>query len=384
MDGPFIAVRTRFTIDGSDALEQNLARLCAQVTDRVRTLMGQRLHALVLGGGYGRGQGGVLCTDTGEEPYNDLEFYVFARGSRLLNEKRFRTPLAELGEELSSSASLHVEFKLDSFRHFRRAPVTMFSYDLVSGHKLLHGPSNLFEGCAHHTDARAIPLSEATRLLFNRCTGLLLALEKLDAPDLTPEAADFIGRNLAKARLAFGDAVLASFGQYHWSCLERNRRLNMLRFPGPLPWIDKVRHHHDLGVQFKLHPVRTAKSRQDFTSDSNELSNLGHQLWMWVERRRLNQPFASVRDYSVSTSPKCPEMPAWRNILLNLRSFGARSAATPLLYRYPRERLFNSLPLLLWDRASETRQHLQAQLQTSASDWRGLLAAYKSIWPSYG
>ena len=45
-----------------------------------------------LGGGYGRGEGGVLRSpESGEDqPYNDLEFYVFTRGSALIAERRFR------------------------------------------------------------------------------------------------------------------------------------------------------------------------------------------------------------------------------------------------------------------------------------------------------
>mgnify|MGYP006142135189 CR=1 FL=1 len=40
-------------------------------------------------------------------------------------------------------------------------------------------------------------------------TGLLFARERLDRPHFTAADADFVGRNLAKARLALGDAVLA-------------------------------------------------------------------------------------------------------------------------------------------------------------------------------
>ena len=56
--------------------------------------------------------------------------------------------------------------------------------------------------------------------------------------------------------------------------------------------------------------------------------------------------------------------------------------------RYPRERLFNSLPLLLWNgevsREPEIQRHLQRQLRSTASDWTGLVAAYKEIWSGYG
>jgi len=52
------------------------------------------------------------------------------------------------------------------------------------------------------------------------------------------------------------------------------------------------------------------------------------------------------------------------------------------------ERLFNALPLLLWEAEASTeptmRRLLQKQLHTAASDWAGWVAAYKNIWPNYG
>ena len=84
----------------------------------------------------------------------------------------------------------------------------MFSYDLVSAHRVITGGSDVFDECRHHEDATRIPAIEATRLLFNRCTGLLLAREILAKKRLSEHDADFVQRNIAKAKLALGDAVL--------------------------------------------------------------------------------------------------------------------------------------------------------------------------------
>src|SRR4029077_6340451 len=100
--------------------------------------------------------------------------------------------------------------------------ISMFSYDLVSGHRIILGSTSTFQGCDHHYDAVKIPLAEATRFLLSRCTGLLLSKALLTNPTLTDEQSDFVGRNLAKAQLSLGDALLASFGLYHWSVLKRN------------------------------------------------------------------------------------------------------------------------------------------------------------------
>jgi hypothetical protein len=378
----------RFTIDGSDALEERLSRLCDQVREGLqRIIPAVKLEAIVLGGGYGRGEGGVLHTNGGDEPYNDIEFYVFLRGPRLLNQRWYGNEVCSLAEELSSNCSLHVEFKLDSLRRLRTMPVSMFSYDLVSAHRLLFGSMDVFKGCEHHFAADCIPLSEATRLLYNRCGGLLLVRERLAANMLSDEDADFIGRNLAKASLALGDAVLVSATEYHWSAMERNVRLERLADAGPVD-INVLRKHHRAGLEFKLHPQRANKTRQEFAAEHRELSSLAQKLWLWIESQRLGRPFLNIHEYVFSGIDKCPETASGRNVLLNMRTFGPLAAVGPLASHYPRERLLNSLPLLLWNgevsREPEVRRHLRKQLRSEASDWAGFVAAYKEIWPAYG
>jgi rhamnosyltransferase len=382
--------RRRFTIDGSEALENQIAGICQQVATGVTAMIPtEKVETIVLGGGYGRGQGGVLRTEAGDQPYNDLEFYIFVRGNPVLNNRKFRRALDHLGESLSPAARLHVEFKIDSLAQWRRAPVSMFSYDLVAGHHIVLGDSHVFDACQHHLEAQKIPLSEATRLLFNRCTGLLLAKEMLRQPALTTEQRDFIGRNLAKAQLAFGDAMLTLFGAYHWSVLERGERLARLTPAEPLPWFDEVRQRHAAAVEFKLRPVFCSKRSETLAQEHREVSELALKLWLWLESRRLGRRFTTPCEYAFDLGEKCWESAARRNFLLNLRTFGARAALDPLAWRYPRERLFNALPLLLWDgdeAAEDTRvrTHLQQQLQSKAADWAGFLSDYKQIWPSYG
>ena len=140
----------------------------------------------------------------------------------------------------------------------------MFTYDLAAGHRTVFGDEQLFNDCTHHLVPGQIPLHEATRLLFNRCSGLLLARDYLRMDTLTDEAKDFIGRNHAKAQLAFGDALLTAFGQYHWSCTERHQRLEKLSVSEAPPWLAEVRKHHAAGVDFKLHPRRSEGTKAEF------------------------------------------------------------------------------------------------------------------------
>ncbi|HEY3898858.1 MAG TPA: hypothetical protein VGM54_09615 [Chthoniobacter sp.] len=361
----------RFTIDGSDALEHELLELCDRIAESIQSIVpAHRLEGLLLGGGYGRGEGGVLRTPAGDRPYNDLEFYVLIRGPVFFSERRYRTALHELGERLSHTAGLEVEFKILSTARLRRSPVSMFYYDLVLGHQRLVGGPDLLDGCEHLRHAEKIPLHEATRLLMNRCSGLLFALERLQRSDFNADDADFVGRNLAKAQLAFGDVVLTAFGQYHHSCRERSRRLAQLPADHEMPWLEVIRRHHADGVSFKLHPFRCAESRADLMQRLGELRALGGTLWLWLEERRLHVHFASPREYAQSPVDKCPETSAWRNRLVHWKTAGLTAALRPEARRYPRERLLRNLSLLLWESTADPTADFTRRVEAYARDWR--------------
>lgn len=375
----------RFTIDGSDALEARLAQLCLEAAEGVqRRIPPRAICAILLGGGYGRGEGGVLRALDGDQPYNDLEFYVILRGSDLLNQRRFGHSIHEWSEEMSRRAGIEVEFKLISRRKLERSPVTMFYYDLVLGHRLIAGSESVLANCGHHRAAHRIPLFEATRLLMNRCSGLLFASEKLAHDPFTTEDADFTGRNLAKAKLAFGDAVLAMHGQYHFSCIERHKRLRKLPPDRSLPNFESLLPLHEQGVEFKLHPRREHRGAQEFLHELQFLKEIGSEIWLSLESRRLNSKFTSTRAYAFDRASKCPETAPLKNRLVNLRRFGPVGVLNP---RYPRERLLCALPLLLWNPRERTEPEvlglLHRLLGTHAGDFPSLVGAYHSLWKDF-
>jgi len=372
----------RFTVNGSDSLEQHIEDVCNRVLTGISHIIPARdLEGIVLGGGYGRGEGGVLKTPSGDKPYNDVEFYVFVRGHSWLSERRFSHALHVLGEELALSAGIEVEFKITSLSKLRHSPQTLFYHDLLTGHQWLLGDDKLFAGCEHHREARTIPLSEATRLLMNRCSGLLFAREKLEGKLLLVDDADFVYRNIAKTQLALGDAVLIAFGQYHWSCRERSHRLIELTAMAELPWLDEVRHGHATGAEFKLHPHRTDLSRATLQHCFGETNSLALAVWLWLESRRLGCNFATAIDYASSPINKWPGTGGWRNALANFSVFEPRALLMPRHRRHPRERILNALALLLWagaGNANESAQQVQRELLCSSP--AANVSAYRERW----
>jgi hypothetical protein len=379
--------RQRFTLDGDDALELHLQRTCTRIVSGIRGLVPPRkLEAVLLGGGYGRGEGGVLRSAAGDRPYNDMEFYVAIRGSRYLNELRYRRRLAVLGEILTHLADVEIEFKITSLAELESKSVSMFSYDLAAGHRLLWGEvtDDDVPGWAMHRHPENIPQSEGTRLLMNRCSGLLFARTQLETEPFTPSAADFVRRNVAKAQLACGDALLAAYGRYHWSSRERHRRLEDLARTKRSGWFDTALRHHAMGVEFKLHPETGEIPRAALIERHGEITAFAMKCWLWLEARRLGRTFPSARAYAEDQCDKCPGSSPFFNIMLNLRADGFRPRARPLPWRHPRQRIFHSLSLLLWapEAAGEPiqRKRIEAELNARANSLSEWIAAYRALW----
>ncbi len=381
-------VSTRFTLDGNKVLETHLELACARVLSGIRGLIPeQRLEAVLLGGGYGRGEGGVLRTPDGDRPYNDLEFYVAIKGNRHLNEFLYQQRLHVLGEILTQLVGIEVEFKITSLHEIANRPISMFSYDLIVGHRLLWSAESADVSAAftHHRQADKIPAEEATRLLMNRCSGLLLARQKLDRQPFTPAAADFVRRNIAKVQLAMGDALLTVSGLYHSSCVERHRRLLQSGIStDTMPWFADVVRHHAAGVEFKLHPELSVQAYDPLAKLHAEVSALALRCWLWVESRRLNRPFATAESYALDRADKIPSSWGPRNLLLNFRVEGLRAFLNGSSLRHPRQRIFRTLPLLLWDSSPlndpRKQQLIESALNAKASDLNQAMSAYSRVW----
>ena len=383
--GAQMALRRRYTLDGDDALERHLERACARIVSGVRGLIpARKLQAVLLGGGYGRGEGGVLRGAAGDRPYNDLELYVAIRGNRHINEFLYHRRLAVLGEILTHLADAEVEFKVTSLAELAARPVSMFSYDLSAGHRLLwsRDPARRPVWSDPHHSPENIPVAEATRLLMNRCTGLLLARAQLEQEPFTPGAADFVRRNVAKAQLACGDALLTALGRYHWSCRERHHRLEDLARDRRSAWVDAALRHHAAGVEFKLHPEAGEVPRDVLSERHAEVTAFAKKCWLWLEARRLGRTFPSARAYAEDACDKCPGTSRILNLALNLRVDGLRMRPRP--WRHPRERILQSLALLLWEPMAAAEPELRARIRSELGSRGGnpadCITPFRALW----
>jgi len=170
------------------------------------------VRAVVLGGGYGRGEGGA--TPDGR-PYNDLDFFVVMKGSHAT--AGLRKLLDSISSEWGGKLGIDVDFYcVDSVKALCKDAATLMIQELFAGGNVIFGDHDVFRGVPILPFSE-IPWPEGARLLLNRGAGLLFARQRRN----DPSQADFIRRNIHKAALGCGDAILVVHHDYRRTGSER-------------------------------------------------------------------------------------------------------------------------------------------------------------------
>lgn len=209
---------TPYTSVPDPEIKKLLDCVLPEIAGEIDTLRLPHLRAVILGGGYGRGEGGVLHTSSGSRLYNDLDFFVFSEGADVKNAGRINSALKELSDRWEKRLGIAVDFgPVKNLNSLRRVGHTLMFQELLRGWKPVWGNADL-QKWIPHLDVSELPYSEAVRLLLNRGMGLAFAGEYLKKGRNDP---DFIVRNMNKAILGGGDALLIASGRYCWSGRER-------------------------------------------------------------------------------------------------------------------------------------------------------------------
>lgn len=369
------------------ALREKLHRYLSGLQERLASApFAGRVALLLLAGGYGRGEGGVFLS-AGAAPtlYNDLEFYLVLKTGREDGDARaWCEQESHRGEE---ETGVEVEFKILTHPALCRAGPSMFYYDLLSANVRVFGDESWLAALpARLRDASAIPAHEATRLLFNRGTGLLFCEAALRT-DSGRVRDGFVERNHAKARLAFADAVLALNGRYDFSARERQRRVAAESLARVSANWTQLAAWHEAAVEFKFHPRHENPGHEELARRQKELVDAWRGLFLWVESVRLGQSFADVEGYGAETGRLFPESSAWRNRMLHARDALRRKLKLSGWSDYPRAALQRVLALLMG-----TADTNEGWRRAMAAEWLGLSweasrgeieEAYRRGWQYY-
>jgi hypothetical protein len=191
----------------------------AQVSTSLSAALGPTLRAVLLLGGYGRGEGGLVERNGELGPFNDYDVVVVVERTG----PGLRRRLEALGRQLGGTIGVDVDLHAIGRRRLERPPRTLLWLDAALGAvRVLAGDPGVLAGLERLTPRR-VPLAEGGRLLANRATGL--ALSNLEAGS---EPRVRAARHAHKAVLACGDVLLLAVDHYAATMTARLERLEAL------------------------------------------------------------------------------------------------------------------------------------------------------------
>ncbi len=210
MTGPWADVS--FTAARDAAADAALRAALPEIVAAVRGCALPGFAGLVLGGGYGRGEGGATAA---HRLYNDLDLFVFLDAPEAAFPS-FAQRLAPVAAAFTARLGVDVDFTLRTASRLRRDGRRLMVQELLRGHVALD-PADFDLAAWSGVRPRAaadLSAGEAARLIMNRGMGLEFARRRLAANGGRADA--FVLRNLNKAVLGAGDARLIAEGRYAW------------------------------------------------------------------------------------------------------------------------------------------------------------------------
>lgn len=271
----------RYVAGAAPAMERLMEETVKGIGAEIGTLAVPCLQGVVLGGGYGRGEGGVFADGAEERLSNDLDFFaVTAPDTSTDGIRAIMAALAPVSEAWTAKLGVDVDFVVRTPWRIRHDEARVMIQELVRGYVDVAGRpgAELFQDVARRPP-EALPWTEAVRLLVNRGVGLTLARTSGDAV--------FAERNVNKCVLGAGDAVLVARHAYAWRVEDRASALGWPAYDAAMAWKFRPRaggtcgwdEARNLWLQ-AVEEVRDAGRRDG--ADGRSL----YQAARWIVRRR--------------------------------------------------------------------------------------------------
>ncbi len=341
----------KYTLTGSKEFDELVDEQLALITEEILKLIPEEdIAAILLGGGYGRGEGGIVIEDKKEYLYNDYDLFVILKNISYFKKKKYQEKIHYIHEKFTPLFKIDVDVgPLQTVKAISKTPHWMMWYELKNGHKVLWGNQsikNYFPDYSHEK----MPIMEAYRLLLNRGVGLILCKEHFKSYE-EEESQEFILRNIRKAQLAMGDAFLIKKERFHFSYKKRDEIFSELKEDEDLLKLG-IFDYYKTAYQFKEFPHKVNLSKEDYLAEYKQTLLVYEGLFNWV----FNDEFAPVLNlkgyqdiiekiFSEESSIFEKIKNVCKNTKINYNNLSSKSK-----FKHPRFMLFMALPYFLFSK----------------------------------
>lgn len=279
----------RWTRTANPETEATITRHMERAVDAILA-RAPDVTAILLTGGFGRGEGTVASGESGDRVCNDYDLLaVGGDGAGLVG----------LGDELASEFGIEFVDVGHQARMEACEPITQLAFDLRHGSTVIWGDPRALDRLPCFAPTEVSP-AEGFYLLGNRLGGLALALEA--APGGPFAASAFVTHQIAKYLIAIADVWLLEARDYHSLYGIRRRRFADLAEGAGFGaqtarWIEQAFAYKLEGCPLNLSLSEGARAASDVLAD------LGRVLGWRNPREALETHLEStVRAHGVSAA----------------------------------------------------------------------------------
>ena len=290
----------KFTVYQSPEIDRKIEQYLRVIVDAILERVATRhISAIVLGGGFGRGEGGVFFSGTKVFPVNDFDISIFPRIAYKKFKNIYQEVLNRLSQELLNQIPIkQIDLGIGKRIRFiiRTIPLfyTVNTHEFVHGHQVLWGSLRINK-LAFFFKAYRIPKEEGTRYLYTRGSGLLISL-LISSLKKSNEYQLESMIELNKAILAIGDSYLVLKNRYHHSYQKRILITESLDF-NIIPSCENIKELYLKALEWKIKPVINESFLKDKLSQLCIVKSMLMNYFMWFESRRLNYIVDNYKAY---------------------------------------------------------------------------------------
>lgn len=374
----------RYTLRGSPAIEKRMAAMMSRIAGSIaKHFRPREYRSVVLLGGYGRGEGGVIRDMTGEHLHNNIDLLLIAAtwGRKSGLKRRLDTLLAPIAENEKIGIDTGVIGEIE----LRHAPPHVIWFDVRWGHRTILGDASIIPSL-QPLSAKDIAVDDVHALLVNRASLLVINDAILDRGEPSPHHARYVVKHLMKAVLGHGDALLFAYGRYHAGYLEKRRRIREIETLTP-----GLAELYDAAAEFRFSPdyERYAhENLRDLTRRTRDILASAHLAFERLRSGRRDCTFAHHIERVLEEKPSSTTFTTRMKRMVNAN--GSELLRQTILRRkttnghFPRAVLAAVLPTVLHGSNADQTRLAQSLLKASDCSPRALRHAYLRYWAEHG
>jgi hypothetical protein len=367
----------KYTLLNNKELDKKIDKDITLCKKYILKLFGNKLLSLVLIGGYGREEGGVVKSGIKLYPKNNYDFLIVLKRTLFWKKKKIKKSLQRLKRGLDKKLLVLFEASFQSKNKIKNASNIMIYQDIYNSSKTVYGED--IKRLLPCRVTKTLEPIEALRVIRNRSM-LLLACIMKDHLNYKPSAQQ-MKIWVSKAIIGFGDAILILKKNYKSKYVDKMNTIQKLSFS------DVFKNKLDYNYFKKLHKTASLYRLKD--QDSKLLNNFDkilkilEQVNLWAIKKYTKDPEFILKKLSnIHLHPKESSLKILRNILVNLKEYGIKQDLKNI-FIHPRNKLFKVVPLILFNQNKRSLNYCKRELKISTNGFEQINKECNRLYAKY-